>query len=229
MSCETPETFTCTGAGASILTHTSLRFVQTSDPVLGSNQVGVPTGPFNAELYKLLQNDCSLAAFVHNYFARTHGTSGVAAPADTVAPVPLAGAPVSPADKVMHVVYYTNAEVTYQFNGISGLWEEKGRTGKVYTAIAFHRAVLTLPVVDADDNVSFTIPVVDDLGNSVAFTIEDVKIIYVNNLDAASPVVGVVPGLTAEGGGAMRVVLTSQPADGSVYEVIVIFEKVIVS
>tara|TARA_R110000868_G_scaffold81743_1_gene231172 strand:- start:29993 stop:30685 length:693 start_codon:yes stop_codon:yes gene_type:complete len=230
MPSENAATYTYTGAGADILEFPSLNFILTTDPVLGTNIPGVPDGPYNQQLWKLLQNDFNLAAFLNNYFVRTYGVSeSVAQDAEDPVVLPLPGAPVSPADKVMHMLFTQDAEITYRFNGTSGLWEELGRRDKPYTTVVHYRRKLVLPVVEGDNNLVFEIPTEDDNEVAVAYTIDDLKIIYVNNLDVLSPVIGVIPGLSDEGGGAIRVLLTAAPVEDSDYEVIVLFEKLAIA
>jgi hypothetical protein len=213
------------GIGTGFLPRPALQFLLTSDPFLGTSVPGVPDGPFNRELYKLLENDSALANALMGYLAKTHGVSSSAAPSVNTVPNPLTGAPSTPANLAVHVVYYTNFEVSYRFNGASGLWVELARITRTYNVYQKHTKKITVQLVDGETNISVTLPTTDSTGAAFAFTLDDLKIFYINNLDDESPVLSVLPGLSVFGT-VIRVLCTTAPIEGSNYQLVMVFEHV---
>lgn len=214
------------GPGTPYLPYPALQFLLSTDPFLGTTVPGVPDGPFNRELHKLLQNTSALANLFVGYLSRTYGTVNSAAPVANTVPVPLAGAPSTPANLAMHTVYYNNYEVVYSYNGTSGAWVEKARMLRVYTAFDRFYKKVTIALSDDLDNVAITLPTTDSMDRDFEFTLDHLKCFYVLNLDDAAPIVSVLPGLTVEDDTTIRVVLSSAPADGSDYQLVLVFEHI---
>lgn len=213
------------GIGTAFLPRPALQFLLTSDPFLGTSTAGVPDGPFNRELYKLLENDSALANALMGYLSKTYGVSSSAAPSTGTVPNPLTGAPSTPANLAIHVVYYTNFEVSYRFNGSTGLWYELARVVRTYNVYQKHTKKITIQLVDGETNISVTLPTTDSTGAAFGFTLDDLKIFYINNLDDASPVLSVLPGLSVSGT-VIRVLSTTAPIEGSNYQLVMVFEHV---
>lgn len=213
------------GPGTSFLPRPALQFLLTSDPFLGTATAGVPDGPFNRELYKLLENDSALANLFMGYMSRTYGVSGSAAPTIGVIPAPLAGSPVTPADLAIHAVFYTDYEVLYRFNGTGGVWVEQARMARVYSALAQNYKKVTVPLTNGQNNIAVPLPVTNSLGAAFAFTLDDLKSFYISNLDEEAPLISVLPGLF-ESAGVLRVVASSAPVEGSNYELVMVFENI---
>jgi hypothetical protein len=87
---------------------------------------------------------------------------------------------------------------------------------------------LTIPLTAGIVEVPFTIPVEDNNGAAFAFTMDDLALLYVNNTDIDSPVIGIVPGYNLSGA-VVRVVLSAEVPEDSDYEVVAIFRKTVLS
>ncbi len=220
------EIYQAQGPGAAFLPYTELQFIRTTDPFLGTTIAGVPDGPFNRELHKLLQNTASLANVFFGYLARTFGATTDEAPAEDTTPDPLENAPSSPANLAMHTVYYLNYEVIYTFNATDGVWVEQARMPRTSTAFIKHSKKVTITLADDLDNVAVPFPTVDSNDNAFEFTLDDLKTFYVLNLEESSPVVSVLPGLSVEEENVLRVVLSSAPVEGSDYQLVLVFEHI---
>jgi hypothetical protein len=218
----------CTAAGSALLAHPSLQYILQSEPVIGSHDANVASGPINRELKKLLANDCALATLFLSYFSRTASAAGTNAPVVDTIPVPLSGAPASPLAGAVHTVYYLDQEVVYKRDSTNTTWEEIARFARVTTMATIHRKQLEIDIAVSEDNIQFELPTTDDLDALVAFTIDDIKNFYVSNLVPESPFVGVLMGIN-EVGSAVRVMLTSAPAEEDDYKLIVNFEKIILA
>jgi hypothetical protein len=177
-------------------------------------------------MHKLLQNTAALANLFVGYLARTFGSTTNAAPATNVLPTVMTNAPSTPANLAMHTIYYSNYEVVYVYDGTGGVWEEQARMLRSSTAFIKHFKKVTVALSDDLDNVAVTFPTTDDEDNEFAFSLDDLKTFYVLNLDEASPVVSVLPGLTVEAENVLRVVLSSAPVDGSDYQLVLVFEHI---
>lgn len=218
--------FQASGPGTAFLPRAALQFLLTTDPFLGTSTAGVPDGPFNRELYKLLENDSALANTIIGYMSRSYGVSASVAPAVNTIPNPLTGAPSTPADLTVHAVFYTNYEVTYRYNGTSGVWVELARAGRIYTALVRHYKKITITLSNNEDNISVTLPTTDSLGANYTFTLDHLKTFYILNLDENAPIVSVLPGIINDAG-VLRVVATTAPTTGSNYQLVMIFESIV--
>ena len=217
--------YQASGPGTQYLPRPALQFLLTSDPFLGTATAGVPDGPFNRELYKLLENDSALANLFAGYLSRTFGVSNSVAPTAGVVPDPLTGAPSTPANLAMHTVFYSNYEVAYRYDGTEGVWVEQARMARLYSALEQHYKKVTIPLADGETNIAIPLPTTDSLGNAYAFTIDDLKTFYVLNLDEEAPFISVLPGIIDDAG-TLRVVATSAPVEGSNYQLVMIFENI---
>lgn len=226
-SCD-PASYQCTGPAAALLPYPALKYVLSSEPFLGSTNDSIPEGPINRELHKLLKNNCELASLLRGFLTRTYGASVSNAPAIYVVPTPVVSAPSTPASGNVHEVFYADFNVTYHYNGTLGVWVESSRRPKLLSVIAVHRAKVTTNLTQGVADITFSIPTVSNTGALTAFTLDDLKIVYVNNLDAASPVIGFVPGLVVNNP-VIRVVLSSPPAANNNYQLVAVFEKVVIS
>jgi hypothetical protein len=226
MSCQcSDETdYECSGPGASILENTSLTWLKTVDPLLGTtpDRAAFPDGNINDLFWKLLQNDCSIANYVQNLITRTFGVVDGDAPAQGVVPDPLIGAPETPTQGAVHTVVYTDFEVIYYFNPTGDAWEEVGRMEKLYQTLKEWRRTVTIPLEENDTEVAFSIPTTDDNDLAFAFAMADLTLIYVDNADTEMPFVGIVPGFNVSGA-VVRVTL-SAPLTTSAYSLVAIFK-----
>lgn len=213
------------GPGTEFLPRPALQFLLTSDPFLGTTTPGVPDGPFNRELYKLLENDSALANLFMGYLSRTFGVSGVAAPTIGTVPDPMAGAPATPANLAMHTVYYNDYEVVYRYDGTEGEWVEQARMARVYTALAQNYKKITVALEDGETNIAIPIPTTNAQDVAFAFTLDDLKTFYVLNLDEDAPLLSVLPGIVDDAG-TLRVVASSAPEVGSNYQLVMVFENI---
>lgn len=215
-----------TGDHAELLENPALKYLLTNDRALGSTNDQVPDGAINRELWKLLQNDGALAALFYKFNEQTYGAQESAAPTAGTVPDPLPGASVTPAAYDMHTVYYNDYQVLYQYDGDAGEWVEKVRRAKVLQVASHHRATVTVAIGTGESDVAIPIPTEDDDETEVAFTIADLKIVYVNNLDEEAPVIGLVTGYQLSGA-TVRALLTEAAAEDNDYEIVAIFEKLI--
>ena len=213
------------GPGTEFLPRPALQFLLTSDPFLGTTTPGVPDGPFNRELYKLLENDSALANLFMGYLSRTFGVSGTAAPTVGVIPDPLAGAPATPANLAMHTVFYNSHEVVYRYDGTEGEWVEQARMSRTYTALAQNYKKITVALADGETNIAIPIPTTNSLDEAYAFTLDDLKTFYVLNLDEEAPLISVLPGIVNDAG-TLRIVASSAPEVGSDYQLVMVFENI---
>lgn len=219
------QNYQASGPGSQFLPRPALQFLQTRDPFLGTSTPGVPDGPFNRELYKLLENDSALANLISGYMNRTFGVSNDMAPSVGTTPDPLSGAATTPADLAIHTVFYSNYEVVYRYNGTDGVWVEQARMQRLYSALEQRYKKVQVALVDGETNISVPIPTVDANGFAFAFTLDDLKTFYIANLDNESPLISVLPGLFNEEG-VLRVVASSAPAEGSNYVLVMVFENI---
>lgn len=217
--------YQASGPGTSFLPRPALRFLEVTDPFLGTSVAGVPDGPFNRELYKLLENDSAIANLVMGLLTRTFGASASAAPTLGAASGTPPGAPATPATYAMHTVFFTNFEVLYQYDGTEGEWVERARMARVYTALQQNYKKVTIALVDSEDNISVTLPTTNSLGAAFAFTLDDLKTFYINNLDEDAPLLSVLPGIIDDGA-VIRVLASSAPLVGSDYELVMVFENI---
>lgn len=111
------------------LPNPTLRYVLTTDPLLGSNDVNDPQGPFNRELNKLLVNDLALAGSVRAVTRQTFGSVDDDAP--VTLPTSPVNAPANPADGAIHTTYYNDVQAVVQYNGTGGEWVEVIRVTRV--------------------------------------------------------------------------------------------------
>jgi hypothetical protein len=214
--------YQASGPGTGFLPRPALRFLEVTDPFLGTSVAGVPDGPFNRELYKLLENDSAIANLVMGLLTKTFGASNIAAPSVPGTPP---GAPTTPATYAMHTVFFNNFEVLYQYDGTGGVWVERARMARVYTALQQNYKKVTVPLDDSEDNISVTLPTTNSLGAAYAFTLDDLKTFYINNLDEDAPLLSVLPGIIDDGA-VIRVLASSAPLVGSDYELVMIFENI---
>lgn len=217
--------YQASGPGTEFLARPALQFLLTTDPFLGTATAGVPDGPFNRELYKLLENDSALANLFMGYLSRTFGAQAVAAPAVDTVPDPLAGAPPTPANLAMHTVYYTDAEVVYQYDGTEGEWLEQTRMTRVYSALVRNYKKVEVALTTGNANIAVALPTTNSLGAAFGFTLDDMKAFYVQNLDAGAPVVSVGAALRLDST-TLRFVASSAPVDGADYKMVVVFENI---
>jgi len=219
------DSYQASGPGTEFLPRPALQFLQTTDPFLGTATPGVPDGPFNRELYKLLENDSALANLFMGYLSRTFGVDTGAAPAADAIPDPLIGAPATPANLAMHTVFYTDYEVVYRYDGTEGEWVEQARMGRTYSALAQNYKKITITLADGVADIAIPLPTTNSLGQPFAFTLDDLKTFYVLNLDEESPLISVLPGIIDDAG-TLRVVASSAPVEGSNYQLVMIFENI---
>lgn len=221
-----PTDYQATGPGTTKLPYPALTFLTTEDPFLGTSTPGIPDGPFNRELHKLLRNDSALANLFVGYLGRTYGVLAEVAPDE--APQPPQNAPVSPLDFSVHAVYYSNFEVHYTFNATSGLWVEMARIERTFSVFTRHLKTVTVALEDGEDNITVTLPTTDSDDNDFAFTIEHLKTFYILNLDDEAPLISVLPGILASET-VLRVVASAPPIEGSNYQLVLVFEHIDIS
>lgn len=219
------EIYQASGPGTGFLPYPALQFLLVSDPFLGTTVAGVPDGPFNRELHKLLRNDSALANLFVGYLQRTYGATSEDPPAVGVVPSPLTGAPLTPANLAMHTVYYSTHEVVYKYDGDEGVWEEQARMPRVISAFQKHTKKVTIDLEDGVADVVVPLPTTDDELNEFAFSLDDLKTFYVLNLDEEAPLVSVLPGIVA-GESILRITLTSAPEVGDNYQLVLVFENI---
>lgn len=220
-----PVDYQASGPGTSKLPYPILQFLLESDPVLGTSTAGVPDGPFNRELHKLLKNDSALANLIMGYLTRTYGTSATLAPAEP--PQPPAGAPSVPADRSCHVVYYMNYEVHYMYNGIPGSWVELVRVQRTYGVFTRHYKKVTVAIPTDGSDLTLVPPTTDSNSVAFAFTIDHLRSCYVQNFDAEAPLVSV---LIAKVGSTpvARITSLETPEVGSNYQLVLIYDEIVV-
>lgn len=217
--------YQASGPGTEFLPRPALQFLLTTDPFLGTTTPGVPDGPFNRELYKLLENDSALANLFMGYLSRTFGATASVAPVVDTIPDPLTGAPATPANLAMHTVYYQDYEVAYRYDGTEGVWTEQARMARVGAPLAHNYKKITVALVDGETNIAIPIPTTNSEGAAFAFTLDDLKTFYVLNLDEAAPLISVLPGIVDDAG-TLRVVASSAPEVGSDYQLVMVFENI---
>lgn len=217
--------YQASGPGTLFLARPALQFLLTTDPFLGTATPGVPDGPFNRELYKLLENDSALANLFVGYLSRTFGADAVPAPAVNTIPDPLAGAPSTPANLAMHTVYYSDAEVVYRYDGTNGMWLEETRMTRVYSALVRNYKKVEVTLTTGVTAIAVPLPTTNSLGAAFGFTLDDMKTYYVQNLDAGAPVVSVGAALRLNGS-TLQFVASSAPVDGADYKMVVVFENI---
>jgi hypothetical protein len=226
--CYEPGDYTLTGNGVEILENTSLTWFLTTDGLLGTTPElpDMPNGNLNQMFWKLLQNDGAIVNFIANAFSRTFGVVDDVAPAEDVLPGTMTGAPGSPTNGNVHTIFFTNFEVTYRYNGT--IWEEVARTAAVRQVAQIYVRHVTVPLEEGMTEVPFAIPTDDDDSNEFAFEMDDLALLYINNTDVDSPVVGLVPGYNLSGA-TVRVVLSAEIPVDSTYELIAIFRRTTLS
>lgn len=220
------EQYQAQGPGRAFLAYPALQFLLTTDPFLGTTVAGVPDGPFNRELHKLLQNDAALANLFSGYLSRTYGSSVSAAPVVGAIPDPLANAPTTPANLAMHTVFYSDYEVVYTYDGTNGVWVEQARMARVSTAFTRNVKTLSIALTSSVDNIVVGLPTIDDNAQSFDFSISDLKCFYVRNENDSSPFISAAPGISLEDDTLVRFVFSSAPITGSDYHLVVVFENV---
>ena len=218
--------YNCTGIGADLLPYAALSFVMTSERALGTTDNAIPDGAINREFHKLLMNTGALADQFAAFLAASYGTYNSNAPAANSIPDPLPGPPTTPANSAVHFVYWNDYVVTYIYNGTDGEWEEKFRKTKVATVVTRYHRKVTVPLGDGDSDVSIPIPTATDEAAAFEFTKDDLRLVYVDNLDEDAPIIGLVIGFQA-GSTVIRAALTTEvPADND-YSVVAIFERLV--
>lgn len=217
--------YQASGAGTDYLPRPALQFLLVDDPFLGTTTPGVPDGPFNRELYKLLENDSALANLFVGYLQRTYGVSESPAPTEGEIPDPLTNAPSTPSNLAMHTVFYSDFEVVYRYDGEGGTWVEMARMQRLYSALMQNYKKVILPLADGESNIVVPLPTTNSLGQPFNFTLDDLKTFYINNLDGESPLISVLPGLYQDGS-VLQVVASSAPEEGSNYELVMVFENI---
>jgi len=227
--CYEPGDYTLTGNGASILENTSLTWFLTTDGLLGTppDLPDMPNGNLNQMFWKLLQNDGAIVNFIYNAFSRTYGVELANAPAVGVIGS-MTGAPAEPGNGAVHTIIYNDYEVTYRYNLEDEVWVEIARAEKVATIAQVRQKKITTALTEGVTEVPFTIPTTDDNDDLFAFNIDDLALLYINNIDDESPVIGVVPGYNVSGG-VIRIVLSAAIPAESEYELVAIFRRTIVS
>lgn len=178
------EIYQATGPGSEYLKYPILQYIMTNEPFLGTFREGIPDGPFNRELLKLLKNDEALVALFDGYLKRTFGATLAAAPVVDVVPIPLVGQPSTPADKAVHTVYYSNYEVLYAYNGTLGEWEEKARMARSVYSYVKHVATVVVNLGTGENDVNFALPTEDDDSTAHVYTMADLKSFHVVGVDA---------------------------------------------
>ena len=220
--------YTLTGNGASILKHTSLTWFLTTDGLLGTTPqfAEIPNGNLNQMFWKLLQNDGAIVNFIANAFSRTYGAIAEDAPAvGVIGSMP--GAPGSPTNGAVHTVIFNDFEVTYRYNSDTPAWVEIARAERAYMAIQLREKKVTVALTAGETEVPFTIPTTDSNGDAFDFSIDDLALCYINNADAESPIIGIVPGYNISGA-VMRIVLSAAVPEGSTYELVAIFRRTVI-
>lgn len=221
-NCHEPTEFQCTGPGSEILTNPVLTWLKTTDSLYGTTDPDVPDGNLNQLFWKLLQNDCSIVHFINNAFSRTFGVFDGPAPEAGTVPNPLPGAPTEPQPGAVHTVIFNDFEVTYQFDTVTGEWVEVARMPRSQQVAEVHQAKVTIALEEGSTEGAFTIPTQDDNSVAFPFTIDDLSIMYINNLDTDAPFVGIVPGVNLSGA-VVRVALSSPIPSDSDYELVAVF------
>jgi hypothetical protein len=226
--CYEPGDYTLTGNGAYILENTSLTWFKTTDGILGTTPdlPDMPNGNINQLFWKLLENDGAIVNFIHNAFTRTYGIVNVAAPSAGTLPGTMTGAPGTPTNGAVHSIIFSDYEVTYRYNGT--IWVEVARAASVSQIAQIRTKKIIVALEEGDTEVPFAIPTEDDDENEFAFSMDDLALIYVNNADDSSPIVGVVPGYNLSGA-TIRVVLSAEIPAGSSYELVAIFRRTTLS
>ncbi len=228
--CLDPDDFVCTGNGADLLPNPSLTWLLTTDGLIGTppTESAIPNGNINQLFWKLLQNDCSIANFIQNSFIRTYASVSGSSPSEGTVPAPLVGAPLEPGSGQLHTVFYNDFEVLYRYSATAEEWEEVNRTVRLLSVTTTYEATVTVPLEEGDTEGTFTIPTETDDGVLFAFEMKDLSLIYVNNMDEAAPIVGVVPGLNVAAPIVRLALSAAIPAESS-YELVAVFRRTVVS
>ena len=216
-----------TGVGKAILDHVRLNYILRTDPLLGSTSIDVPDGPYNAQLARLQENVGSVANHFVSYLSNTTAVvSGSAPVVGSVVGTPT-GSPTNPTVLSYHRVKFSDFLVTYWYDVNLGIWVELTRSAS--TGSLVQKVNKTLAVVPADnsDSLSFVLPVLDDLGASIVWTVKDIKSVYLEQL-GANPVVG-LRGSRKVVGSSVTVDFDDTVVVGAHYQLVVNFERVTVS
>jgi hypothetical protein len=202
----------------------------TTDGLIGTppTEPEIPNGNLNQLFWKLLQNDCAIANFIQNSLTRTYGVGEGNAPAVDTIPDPLPGAPAEPTSGAVHSVIFSNFEVTYRYNSETPAWEELARIARTEQLVQVYEATVTVDLEEGDTESVFSIPTETDSEVAFAFAMKDLSLIYVNNADVESPIVGVVPGLNIDGP-LVRLALSAAIPAESEYQLVAIFRRTVVS
>lgn len=220
-----------TGNGANILENTSLTWFLTTDGLLGTTPElpDMPNGNLNQMFWKLLQNDGAIVNFIYNAFARTFAVEDSLAPSVDSIPTPMPGYLVgTPGNGAVHTVIFNDFEVTYRYNETDNLWIEVARTPRYMQVAQIRTKKITVALEEGDAEVPFSIPTADDADEAFAFTMDDLALLYINNADIDSPVIGLVPGYNLSGA-VLRVVLSAAIPVDSTYELVAIFRRTVLS
>lgn len=215
------------GIGRPFLAYPVLQFLTTNDYMVGTCHEGVPDGPFNRELHKLLQNDANLSNLLAGWWSRTWGISSSTAHDVGDVPLVLEGSPTTPANFAVHIVLYSDYEVTYRFDGNAGEWLEFGRTLRVTSAVSKHTAQVTIPIPNNADSIVVPLPTVDQNSNAFAFGMADLKSYYVDMLEPSSGIISILPSFSM-GVASLTLSLSHAPTSGN-YNAVLFFEHIAVS
>jgi hypothetical protein len=215
--------------GSGLLPYPILKFLLTSEPVLGSASDTIPDGPFNRELHKLLQNTGALANLFIYYFSRTVELIDTAAwavenqPTGGYASTVFSGLPGTLVDNMFHVVYFTDDEVTFKYLASTGKWFEQFRADKAAWGTTVTKSTHKEVTAITHDSLDVTVTI------PAGYTMDDLKVYYVQNLDEeVTDIIGVVAGINALTSGTARFTLTSISENDGDYELVTVFEKITV-
>lgn len=212
-------TYTAEEPGASLLPNPELLWITVNDPLLGTANAGVPEGPFNRELHKLLQNDSALANLFLGYIGRSVGAVENFMPDPMVVPSPMPGASVTPGHGAYHTVFYFNREVLFKYNAssITPGWEYVVDVARV-THILTRSAEQVSVVLNTENNyASVTIP--------EGYSISHLKSFYVVSTGdpETTPLVSVLPGVF-NNSNVIQFTLSTTPALPETYTLVCLFE-----
>lgn len=223
-----PTNYYAEGAGAALLPNPVLQYIAEDDPVLGTSDPLVPEGPFNRELWKLLQNESALANVLQGYLTRTVGSAPAASmPDPVVAPVPMPGASTTPAHGDYHTLFYQDYEALFKYDALSVspgwvyVWSVALSAQEIGSGLVLSRSTETVQtVLTAGSSLQIEIAIPS------GYTIAHLKTFYIvcAGDPESIPVVSVMP-FVFTGVATLRMVLSTEPALNATYTLMCIFEK----
>lgn len=218
--------------GSVLLPYPILKYLLTSEPVLGSASDTIPDGPFNRELCKLLLNTGALANTFYYYMARTVQVMNESAPAVTdplASFTTLTGAPTSNlVNGLFHAMLYNDKEVVYRYSTTTAKWHEMFRYdwSPTVTGISIQNKTVSTAITASANEISVSIPTTDSEGNACAFDLTNLRTYYVKRLDANEVMLGCLAGLDNNTSGVVKFYLPTPADHNSDYTLVTYWEKI---